>query len=65
VHEAVRAVALIDDAVGTNAIFLCNRLERACRDLQVAKHHIAASRRHDHSAGAFLPGDDLAGSRPR
>lgn len=57
VHEAVRAVALLYDAVGTNAIFRRNRLERAYRDLQVAKHHIAASRRHYETVGAFLLGD--------
>ena len=58
VHEAARAVGVLYDAVGTPAIFRANRLERAFRDLNVAKHHIAASRRHYQAIGeAMLKGD--------
>ncbi len=56
VYEAVRAVGLLYDAVGTPAIFTAHRLERSYRDLQVAKHHIAASRSHLETVGAVLLG---------
>jgi len=56
VHEAARAVGVLYDAVGTPAIFRTNRLERAFRDLNVAKHHIAASRRHYEEIGAAFLG---------
>ena len=60
VHEAGRAVGLLYDAVGTPAIFRANRLEHAFRDLNVAKHHVAASRRHYETiGGAMLRGDDV------
>ncbi len=58
VHESARAVGILYDAVGTPAIFRANRLERAYRDLNVAKHHIAASRRHYEEIGAQLLGAD-------
>lgn len=54
VHEAGRAVGVLYDAVGTPAIFRANHLERAFRDLNVAKHHIAASRRHYETIGAEM-----------
>ncbi len=54
VYEATRAVGLLYDAVGTPAIFRANRLERAFRDLNVAKHHVAASRRHFETVGSVL-----------
>ncbi len=56
VHEALRAVELLYNAAGTNAIFSVHRIERAFRDLQVAKHHIAASKRHYESVGSVLLG---------
>ena len=56
VYEAVRAVGLLYDAVGTPAIFRALRLERAFRDLNVAKHHVAASPRHYETVGAVLLG---------
>lgn len=56
VYEAGRAVGLLYDTVGTPAIFRANRLERAFRDLNVAKHHVAASRRHYETVGSVLLG---------
>lgn len=56
VHESARAVGILYDAVGTPAIFRANRLERAYRDLQTMKHHIAASRRHYEEIGAAVLG---------
>ena len=58
VLESRRAVGLVYDAVGTNAIFREHRIERAFRDLSVAQHHLAASRRHYESAGSVLLASD-------
>ena len=58
VHECARAVDLLYNAVGTPAIFKANRLERAYRDLQTMKHHIAVSRRHYEEIGAAVLGAD-------
>ncbi|MDA0351769.1 MAG: acyl-CoA dehydrogenase family protein [Chloroflexi bacterium] len=63
VHEAGRAVGILYDAVGTPAIFRANRIERAYRDLQVMKHHIAASRRHYETIGASMLLDELTEQR--
>lgn len=54
VHESLRAVDLLWDAAGTNVIFREHHIERAFRDLNVAKQHIAASRRHYQTAGELL-----------
>jgi alkylation response protein AidB-like acyl-CoA dehydrogenase len=56
VHECSRAVTLLYDSVGTPAIFRANRLERAFRDLNVAKHHVAALPRHYQTIGAAFLG---------
>lgn len=56
VHECSRAITLLYDTVGTPAIFRANRLERVFRDLNVAKHHIAALRRHYETIGAAFLG---------
>ena len=56
VHEALRAVQLLYDAAGTNAIYTAHRIERVLRDLNVAKHHIAASKKHYESVGSVLLG---------
>jgi len=45
-------------AAGTNAIFTAHRIERVLRDLNVAKHHIAASKRHYEAVGSVLLGAD-------
>ena len=64
VHEALRAVQLLYDAAGTSAIFTEHRIERALRDLNVAKHHVAASREHYESVGSVLLGADDPATLP-
>ncbi|MYI83478.1 MAG: hypothetical protein F4056_09435 [Chloroflexi bacterium] len=63
-HEALRAVQLLYDAAGTNAIFTAHRIERALRDLNVAKHHVAASKQHYESVGSILLGADNPATLP-
>ena len=55
-HEAVRAVDMIFHAAGTNAVYVCNPLERYFRDIHVAVQHGAALPQHYESAGKALMG---------
>ena len=58
-HEAVRAVEILFEAAGTNAIYDDNRLERSLRDVRVAGTHRAG-----HQANVELAGQILLGLRP-
>lgn len=56
INESRRAVDLLFHAVGTNAIFTENRLERSFRDIHTATHHGAGSPAQFTAAGKFLLG---------
>lgn len=56
ITESRRAVDLLFHAVGTNAIFTENRLERFFRDIHTAAHHGAGSQAQFTAAGKFLLG---------
>ena len=58
-HEAVRAVEILFEAAGTNAIYESNGLERSLRDVRVAAQHRAG-----HEANVELAGRVLLGLRP-
>ena len=58
-HEAVRAVEILFEAAGTNAIYDDNRLERSLRDVRVAGTHRAG-----HQANVELAGQILLGLQP-
>jgi alkylation response protein AidB-like acyl-CoA dehydrogenase len=56
INESRRAVDLLFHAVGTNAIFTENRLERCFRDIHTSAHHGAGSSAQFTAAGKFLLG---------
>jgi alkylation response protein AidB-like acyl-CoA dehydrogenase len=56
IHEAVRAVDIVFQAAGTNAIYSSNPLERHFRDVHVVVQHNAAFDVHYESAGKVLLG---------
>jgi len=55
-HEAVRSVDLAFHAVGTNAVYERNQLERYFRDIHVAVQHAAGLPAHMQAAGKALFG---------